>query len=147
MQIDFDIHQMIEAESKSFDEPRNEALRRLLKLPPTPSVAAPSEPDTPRGKSYVSHGLEFPDGTLIKMEYDRGNQVYEGQVIDGKWVVDGRSFNSPSAAAGGLAITKKGPHTKLNGWNYWRVKRPGEAEWTLMIDLLGEVKATPLSDF
>ena len=34
IEIDWDIHKLIEAERKGFDEPQYVALRRLLKLPP-----------------------------------------------------------------------------------------------------------------
>jgi hypothetical protein len=40
--VDWDIHKMIESERSSFDEPPYVALRRLLKLPP-PQLSPKSE--------------------------------------------------------------------------------------------------------
>ena len=82
----------------------------------------------------------------MRMEYDRGKQVYEGKIVDGKWVVDGRTFDSPSGAASALARTKKGNPTRLNGWLYWKFKRPGETEWKLLTDLQPKLKPLSLSE-
>lgn len=140
IEIDFDIHKQIEAARKSFDEPPYIALRRLLRLPPPVDEPFSSEPETPSGRSWAESKVELPHGTLLRMEYNRGKQIYEGKIINGKWVVNGRTFDSPSGAASELALTKKGRPTKLNGWLYWKVKRPGEAEWKLLRDLRPEVK-------
>ena len=45
------------------------------------------------------------------------------------WVVEGMKFNSPSAAAGGVAQTKDGKRPSLDGWRYWQVNRPGDRSW------------------
>jgi hypothetical protein len=74
------------------------------------------------------------------MEYGRGTQVYEGQFLNGKLVVNGREFVSLSAAADALAVTKKGKKPSLNGWNYWKAKFPGESEWRA----LGEMRGAPI---
>jgi hypothetical protein len=50
--------------------------------------------------------------------------------VSGKWVVDGQTFDSPSGAASGVAITGKGEKTRLNGWELWDVQQPGESGWT-----------------
>ncbi len=48
---------------------------------------------------------------------------------------DGKSFDSPSGAASGVAITKSGKHTRLDGWIYWEAKQPGEDAWTRIATL------------
>jgi hypothetical protein len=67
------------------------------------------------------------------MEYN-GRQ-YEGRIDDGKWAVEGKVFDSPSGAASGIATTKSGNRTRLDGWIYWEVRMPGDAVWTKIRDL------------
>jgi len=61
------------------------------------------------------------------MEYN--GRRYGGTISDGEWLVEGQRFKSPSAAVGGVAVMKDGKHTRLDGWNYWLVKRHGDGEW------------------
>ena len=61
------------------------------------------------------------------MSYKR--RTYEGKIVDGSWVIGDRKFDSPSGAASGVAVTKKGKSTRLDGWIYWQVKLPGEDSW------------------
>lgn len=127
VEIDIDIHKLIEAERRSFSEPPREVLRRLLKLPPSPRSA-----ETPKKagahRSWSGEGVTLPHGTALRMRYN--NRQHEGRVVDGKWIVDGKPFDSPSGAASGVAVTKKGRNTKLDGWIYWQVQMPGETMWT-----------------
>lgn len=60
---------------------------------------------------------------------DYNGRLHRGQIEDGSWLIEGQSFNSPSAAAGGVALTKAGKHPSLDGWMYWQVKRPDDADW------------------
>jgi hypothetical protein len=124
IEIDFDIHKMIEAERRSFDDPPNAALRRLLKLPEKTDEQSSTKL---AGRSWSSEGAVLPAGTKVKMHY--GDQLIEGEIIEGKWVCNGQTFDTPSAAASAMALTKDGQTTSLNGWNYWEAKLPGSAEW------------------
>lgn len=135
IEIDFEIHKLIEAERHGFDEPPYLALRRLLNLPEPKREAAPAEPQSTTGRPWREGPVELPHGTLARMEYDRGRQVYEGQFLDGELVVGGQSFPSLSAAAAALAQTRKGQNTQLNGWLYWQAKLPGESRWRKLDDL------------
>ena len=126
IEVDWDIYKMIQTERRSFDEPDYVALRRLLKLPaPKASPALDAEPGLP----WVEDGVEVPHGSLARMEYLRGSQVYEGRFLNGKLVVNGKSFGSLSAAASALAMTKDGSKPSLNGWLYWKAQFPGETVW------------------
>lgn len=134
IEIDFDVHKAIEQERRGFSEHPNLALRRLLKLGPVnagPSGAARSV--SPGGRGWAGKGVTLPHGTNVQMEYN--NRKYEGVIDNGDWLIDGKRFPSPSAAASGVAITKSGKHTSLDGWVYWRVKIPGHAEWTALSQL------------
>ena len=129
MEIDWDIYKMIEAERKSFEEPPYIALRRLLRLP-TPKLADTTEhQEVEEGLPWTDEGVTVPHGSLARMEYLRGTQVYEGKFLNGKLVVNGQHFTSLSAAADALAVTKDGEKTSLNGWNYWKAKFPNETKW------------------
>jgi hypothetical protein len=141
MDVDFDIHKRVEAERRSFDEPQYVALRRLLGLPDV-SVSAVSANDSSSsaGRPWKDGHVEVPHGSDARMAYGRGKQHFAGKFLDGKLVVDGRSFSSLSDAASTLAVTKYGDHPSLNGWNYWEVRFPGEAEWRAMDTLRREAR-------
>ncbi|MBY0511410.1 MAG: hypothetical protein K2P94_14815 [Rhodospirillaceae bacterium] len=125
--IDWDIYKLVEAERSSFDEPHYVALRRLLKLP-VPKASPATE--VVGGRPWIEDGVEVPHGSLARMEYLRGRQVYEGRFLDGKLVVNGKSYEALSAAASALAKTRKGEsQPSLNGWLYWKAMFPGETEW------------------
>ena len=131
IEIDFDVHKTIEKERRSFSETPNEVLRRLLRLGGQPPAAVA----TPAGhRAWSGKGVTLPHGTELRMRYN-GRQ-HSGAIENGRWLVEGRSFNSPSAAAGGVALTKAGTRTSLDGWIYWHAKRPGDAHWIAIKELL-----------
>ncbi|HWA70631.1 MAG TPA: hypothetical protein VG821_12455 [Rhizomicrobium sp.] len=138
IEIDFDIHKLIEGERSSFAESPNEALRRLLKLPTKVAPKAVNKANDNR-RSWSDEGISLPHGTAIRMEYNK--RPYAGEIVDGRWVVDGKIFDSPSGAASGIAITKNGKKTRLDGWMYWEVKQPGESQWTRISFLRRVAKA------
>ncbi len=117
---------MVETERRSFDEPHYAALRRLLGLP---TLNISFDPEAETGRAWVEDGVEVPHGSLARMEYMRGSQVYEGRFLNGKLVVNGKSYEALSAAASALAQTKNGSKPSLNGWLYWKAKFPGEIAW------------------
>lgn len=135
IEIDWEIHQMIEAERRGFDEPPYLALRRLLRLPPPAPGERPEASPASGGAAWSEGGVTVPHGSLARMEYLRGTQIYEGRFLDGRLVVNGRSFDALSAAANALAVTRNGERTQLNGWRYWKVKFPGESKWRSLGDL------------
>lgn len=124
IEIDFDVHKLIELERRSFDDPPNAALRRLLGLP---EKKEQEDLAKPVGRAWSSEGAVLPHGTRVRMTY--GHQPIEGEIIDSKWVCNGRTFDTPSAAASAVVVTKDGVTTTLNGWNYWEAKLPSSAEW------------------
>jgi hypothetical protein len=138
--IDFDVHRCIENERRGFHESPNDALRRLLKLgEPKPAPVTVSSTSPPRQKSWSDRGVTLPHGTAIRMTYD--DRVYEGQIVNGAWVVGNQTFDSPSGAASGVAVTKKGKLTRLNGWIYWQVKLPGNDSWTSLENLRAKTQS------
>jgi hypothetical protein len=142
IEIDFDVHRCIENERQGFDEPPNNALRRLLKLPElAPAAPTDIQPQAPRHRGWVGESVILPHGTELRMSYNE--QTFRGHVSDGRWVIEGRQFDSPSGAASGVALTHQGGKTKLNGWSYWEVKRPGDDGW-VHIQSLRSVPLAPL---
>ena len=156
IEIDFDVHKLIELERNSFEEAPNEALRRLLKLAASalPAIEPPAVSLPPVGngageavsvpvmsiagtRPWMDSGVALPHGTLLRMEY--GGETFEGKIVNGEWEVRGKRYDSPSGAACALATTRKGKKTSLNGWIYWSVKRPGDTQWTLIGDIWDRV--------
>lgn len=135
IEIDWDIHRMIEGERRSFDEPPYIALRRLLKLPESKVASVAATAAVPGGIPWTESGVSVPHGSLARMEYGRGSQTYEGQFLNGRLVVEGQQFDSLSAAANALAVTKEGKKPSLNGWLYWKVRFPGETKWRSLNDI------------
>jgi hypothetical protein len=137
IEIDFDVHRCIENERRGFDESPNDALRRLLKLGEQKVVSLATV--SPKRKSWSDKGVTLPHGTTIRMRHN--GRTYDGRIIDGSWVIGDRTFNSPSGAASGIAVTKRGKPTQLDGWIYWEIKLPGEDGWVS----LSSLRPKPLS--
>ena len=148
IEIDLDVNKEMEKERASFSEAPNDILRRKYGLP------ARKEPkiDSVEDKKWVKQdkrgwsgqGVSLQHGTLLAMDYNY--MPYTGRIDDGAWLVDGQRYSSPSGAMH-AAKTKKGQGTRLNGWNYWRVKRPVDTSW-IKLDYLrsgGESRKTILT--
>ncbi len=132
IEIDFEVYKLIEAERQSFSEKPLIALRRLLNLPEEKTEPTLAKAGTSTGRPWSDDGVVVPHGSLARMEYGRGSQLYEGRFLDGALVVGEAKFNSLSEAASALAKTRDGRSTSLNGWNYWEVQFPGSDRWDLM---------------
>ena len=125
IEIDFDVHQKIELERKSFSETQNDVLRRLLGLNGNSTETRKRESG---GRPWSGKGVTLPHGTKLRMEYN-GRQ-HNGIIEDGIWLVEDKRYSTPSAAASGVAVTKDGKRTNLDGWIYWHAKRPSDANWS-----------------
>lgn len=130
IEVDFDVHRLIEIERRGFEETENAVLRRLLKLG---EPVVPKEPQSKPLRGWTKGGLTLPHGTELRMEYN--GMLHLGRIVDGFWDVEGHQEKSPSGAAGAVARTKDGAAVNINGKNYWQVRRPGETGWTPYADL------------
>jgi hypothetical protein len=124
--IDFDVHKLIEGARQNFSESPNTVLRRLLKLPMS-RVVQSAKKNGAEGRSWSDEGATLPHGTAVRMRYNR--RQYDGEIVDGKWIIGGKTFDTPSGAAG-VAVTKGGKKARLDGWLYWEARVPGAAAWT-----------------
>ena len=125
IEIDFDVHKLIEVERRGFDEAPIVALRRLLGLPEAVEPPATAAPQASGG--WHGEGVHLPNGTKLRMSYS--GRTHDAAINGGRWFAEGKTFDSPSGAASGVALTKAGKRTRLDGWGYWEAKLPGEKEW------------------
>ncbi|MCX8115003.1 MAG: DUF4357 domain-containing protein, partial [Burkholderiaceae bacterium] len=79
------------------------------------------------GVPWVTKGVTFPHGTEFRATHK--GQMHKGVVQNGALVLNGKRFNSPSAAA--VSITGN----PVNGWRFWECKLPGSDRWTLIAEL------------
>lgn len=129
--IDLSVHRKIEGERQSFAETDNDVLKRLL------GIGRDSKPHVvqPQGRSWAWKGVELPHGTQLRMTYN--GRTHAGEISNGRWIVAGTAYPSPSSAASALALTKAGSRTSLNGWDLWEAKLPGAANWAGLQQLRG----------
>jgi hypothetical protein len=133
--VDLDVHRVIEAARQSFDESHNLILRRLLGI--DASGPQPAESSRAKGGGAVNGGwskidrfgrsIFLPDGTELRAAY--AGKAVEGEIVAGMWVVAGHAYNSPSAALNANVRTRDGNPVNLNGWRHWEVKVPGTDTW------------------
>ena len=160
IEIDFDVHQRIEAARKSFEDPPNAVLRRLLGLgsPEETSSATdaaerlPSKITTRPNADWRSKGVALPDGTELHVDYSevRAN----GRVVGGRLFFGGKRFRTPSAAVMGVVGAARGSAVSaINGWKYLYARLPGENDWMPLDRIRQEagpdrnVQAVGLEDF
>jgi hypothetical protein len=95
-----------------------------MREPKAPSIKAANS-DTSSG--WVSKGVRFPVGTEFRASYK--GRVHTGRVENDALTVNGKKFDSPSAAA--MSITD----SAVNGWRFWECKLPGKSGWQLIESL------------
>lgn len=122
IEVDFDVYKALTLRRATEAVTENDVLRELLGLSPkrqsdtTTSAPAPSD--------WVTKGIRFPSGTEFRANYK--GKTYLGRVDSGALVLNGKRFDSPSAAA--VSIT----HNPVNGWHFWQCRLPGQASWQMI---------------
>ncbi|MFC1825934.1 hypothetical protein ACFLYZ_00900 [Thermodesulfobacteriota bacterium] len=82
-----------------------------------------SRSNTPAGCSaWKVEGATFPHGTKLRGKYK--GYYYYGEVDNGAFILNGKQFLSPCAAA--LSITRNA----VDGWLFWDFKLPDYSAWT-----------------
>jgi hypothetical protein len=123
--VDFDVFKALTARRPSEEVTENDVLRQLLRLPQrSPSVV---KPENPAPDDWLTKGVRLPAGTELRAMYK--GRTYLARVAAGALQLDGRRFDSPSAAA--MSITSH----PVNGWKFWQCRIPGQGTWTLLKEL------------
>lgn len=122
IQIGLEVHKAIEAERRTLAETENAVLMRLLLGESNaPKIEVPQQA-LRTGKAWTKDDVVLPEGTKLKGQYS--GQTVVGEVIDGRWLIAGKSYDSPSMALIHNVRTRDGRRTNINGWNHWLVQRP-----------------------
>ena len=123
IQVDFDVFKAITSRRPREDVTENDVLRELLHLPP---VEVSSRRQRPAAGDWIPKGVRVPAGSELRAHYK--GQLYLAEVSSGALVLNGKRFDSPSAAA--MSITRH----QVNGWTFWEVRLPGQGRWTRLKD-------------
>lgn len=104
--IDLDVYKAIQQNLKSFNDTPNQVLRRIFGLSTTDEKSS-----VPQREAMYVKGALLKDGLRLQKRFK--GRMLEATVENGKIIYDGRSYTSPSGAAG--AATGK----NVNGWRFW----------------------------
>jgi hypothetical protein len=125
IEVDVEVFRFLESRRASFSQTHNDILRELAGLKP---VSSPNTANTASDQGAWSwKGVTLPDRTKLRMSYN--GQTHTGEITQGAWHVGGAIYRTPSAAAGGVARSKKGAPVHLDGWGYWEIKKPDSDRW------------------
>ena len=132
LEVDFDVYKAVFAKRANESVTENDVLRELLGLPPrrlSQQIAETQEPqpkavNTTSPEDWVVKNVRFPQGTDFRATHK--GRTYTGRVHGGALVVEGKAYDSPSAAA--VAITGN----SVNGWRFWECRLPGKSSWQLI---------------
>lgn len=76
---------------------------------------------------WITEGVVFPHGTEFRGKYK--DYFYRGIVDNGTFILNGKKFLSPCAAA--ATITRN----VVDGWLFWDCKIPGRSSWKSINEL------------
>jgi hypothetical protein len=122
IEIDFDVYKALTLRRPTEEVTYSDILREVLGL----SQAKNYRPNgvLPSTGEWVSKGVRFPSGTEFRATYK--GETYHGKVEAGALLVNGKRFDSPSAAA--VSITEN----PVNGWTFWECRFPGQSRWRMI---------------
>lgn len=124
VEIDFDVYKELTARRATETTTYNDVIRDLLGMGAEPEVPTPGA----GSGGLEMKGVFLPNGTQLSVTYK--GQTYTAEIKDGAWIgSDGVRRNTPSDAA--CAITQ----TNVNGWRFWKVKRPSDTRWKVLNSL------------
>jgi len=125
IEIDFEVFKAITARRPNETTSENDVLREVFGLPARrPHAVSPPATAT---DDWITKGVRFPGGTEFRASYK--GKTHNARVEGGSLVLDGKRFDSPSAAA--VSITGN----PVNGWTFWECRLPGEAGWKMIKSL------------
>ena len=124
IEVDFDVFKALTARRATEAVTENDVLRSLLGLNAKRDLSASIASDSPEADDWIVKGIRFPAHTEFRASHK--GQTWLGRVERGSLVVNGRRFDTPSAAA--VFITK----SPTNGWTFWECRMPGQATWQII---------------
>jgi hypothetical protein len=126
IEVDFDVYKQLTVRRTTEDVTCNDVIRELLGLGPSKTEPRKVQIE-PSSADWVAKGVRFPEGTEFRANYK--GQMRTGRVEGGSLLVNGRPYDSPSAAA--VAITG----SAVNGWRFWECRFAGDSSWKLIESL------------
>ena len=123
IEVDFDVFKALTLRRPSEAVTENEVLRKLLGLPTKLQDSSIAAGDAAAG-DWISKGVRFPAGTEFRANHK--GQTYLARVEGAALVLNGKRFDTPSAAA--MSLTKN----PVNGWIYWECRLPGHSSWQVI---------------
>jgi hypothetical protein len=124
IEVDFEVLKELMARRESEAVTYNDVIRRLLGLATSTRGFGRSPIEVNARGAWTTKGVTFPVGTEFRGAHK--GRTHMGVVENGAFVVNGKSYDSPSAAA--VAITGN----PVNGWTFWECRRPGETRWQVL---------------
>lgn len=122
IEVDFDVFKALTLRRPSENVTENDVLRDLLGLAAKRHGGA--SPSAPAPGDWITKGVRFPAATEFRAHYK--GQTFLGRVENGVLVLNGKRFDSPSAAA--VSIT----NNPVNGWHFWQCRIPGQSSWQMI---------------
>ena len=119
IEVDFDVFKELTLRRPSEEVSENAVLRKLLGLQSKPTRQVSETELAPN--DWIAKGVRFPLGTEFRATHK--GQTHLARVDSGSLSLNGRRFESPSAAA--TAITGN----PVNGWRFWECRLPGKSAW------------------
>jgi hypothetical protein len=135
VEIDVDVFRFLESRRTAFTQTHNDILREVAGLPPAKTTATigAAKATADQNGGWLWKGVQLPNGTRLRMSYN--GQTHAGEIMQGAWHVGGAIYRTPSAAAGGVARSRRGAPVSLDGWEYWEIQKPGSDRWVRIDEL------------
>ena len=124
IEVDFDVYKTLTSRRPTEDVSENDVLRELLGLSPKRHRVDSPVTASSDANDWIVKGVRFPAGTEFRASYK--GQTWLGRVERGALTVNGKRFETPSAAA--VFVTKN----PTNGWTFWECRLPGQASWQII---------------
>lgn len=123
--VDFDVYKELTIRRETEDVTYNDVIRALVGLGPVNKLKVVQK--TFSKDSFISKGVEFPEGTEFRSQYK--GKYYKAIVENGYLVLNSEKYTSPSPAA--VSITGN----SVNGWLFWECKLPNRSDWVTIKSL------------
>ena len=124
IEVDFDVYKTLTSRRPTEDVSENDVLRELLGLSPKRHRVDSPVTASSDANDWIVKGVRFPASTEFRANYK--GQTWLGRVERGALTVNGKRFETPSAAA--VFVTKN----PTNGWTFWECRLPGQASWQII---------------